>query len=521
MQKSAYLFIIACLVLLPRQTHAHCTWRHPGHCVKGAVVIATTPATAPVDLARQKKIGTTAKKLADEGSKIVKGASNEFADLGKATEDYLEAVLKSVPKGAKNFERRLREDRFADAFLGLSGDNFKAQQKAAAAAAQRSDIVNAVGSTAATAYGGPGGAAAYTAWSTYNQTGGDIDAALKAGAIAGLTSAGMTTVSAIPTESISLKKAIAGGAIGGMAVAASGGDERDVLKGFLAGGGMIIVQDGYKAYVGSPLDSRASSSEPAYCMATIGAECSPPDAAYVRNADGSYKLDRDSNRIVDVRKTNLRVTHVGTAADRANPSPLDERSNLMIAVSKVPGVNAMSVMHDSWVIDFDMTRLTNQATILPAIVVTYVGTGSPLHRKVISENTKKKKSQVVTNWSRASMERDRSGSNPRVSYGNESRIGVDVFVCADTNENKELALLLFNSFATMDLGRVRLRHGNIYGEKLDSGISIIADSNHPEIGDAIRLREILIKQFKDRRIELVSNSEKATSWYLSVGVCST
>lgn len=161
---------------------------------------------------------------------------------------------------------------------------------------------------------------------------------------------------------------------------------------------MVIVRDGYKAYLKTELDARASQGE-AYCMAAIAEECSPPEAAYVRDANGKVVFDSKGQPVVDMTKIDPRVPHVGNMGGAAEPHWNEERSALMTSVSKVPGMNAMALFHDQWMIKWDPGTLTTAATIIPAIVLTYTGTGAPyydhLQKTAVSTNEKDKTRGLV------------------------------------------------------------------------------------------------------------------------------
>jgi gas vesicle protein len=161
---------------------------------------------------------------------------------------------------------------------------------------------------AATAYGGPAGAAAYAAWTAYNLTGGDINAALRAGVTTGLIAAATGAVANMPsgadkiaaettlkaaiakskgksTEEIAkvalaslvqvastqlssvvnnaryeaVQKAIVSGALGGASVAAVGGNTNDVRDAFLKNGGDVLVQ-GVRSKVDDLADAAKDSA---------------------------------------------------------------------------------------------------------------------------------------------------------------------------------------------------------------------------------------------------------------------
>ncbi len=69
-------------------------------------------------------------------------------------------------------------------------------------ATQENEILNAAAAAAATASGGPAGAAALAAAQAYNASNGNIDLALRAGAMSYLSSAAIPNVAAMPTETL-------------------------------------------------------------------------------------------------------------------------------------------------------------------------------------------------------------------------------------------------------------------------------------------------------------------------------
>ncbi|MDT0513414.1 hypothetical protein [Halomonas sp. LES1] len=320
-------------------------------------------------------------KEADRGLKNVEETVHA---IGKFTERHMHGVGETL----SDAEKRAREGKVVDAIWHLGTDPLRHIENNAAIAAQESSIINTVGQVAATAYGGPGGAAAYAAWYTYKETG-DADLAIKVGIITGATSTAFGAVGDIPSNTAGelTKKTLVTGAIGGVAVAASGGDEAAIREGFLRSGGMVLVQDGYRRVTTHELDARASRGE-AYCMTTIGEDCSPPNEAYIRDEAGNIQLDREGKPLVDILKTDPRRPHVGNWSSYKEANWNHERGAFMTSVSRIPGMNAMSVFHDQWAITWDINTLQSQATIAPAVVLTYIGTGAPAYDLVQKTNTR-------------------------------------------------------------------------------------------------------------------------------------
>lgn len=311
-------------------------------------------------------------------------AIQDVGTAGATIGKFVEREIKGLGKDVSDAAKRVQEGKIIDAIWHLSVDPLKNTEHNAALATQESNIVRTVGQVAATAYGGPGGAAAYAAWYTYRATG-NVDLALRVALITGAASAGFSAAGQLPTDTVGqlTQKAIVTGAIGGVAVAAAGGDAAAVRDGFLLSGGMVLVQAGYEKVTDHQIDGRASKGE-AYCMATVGAKCSPPKSAYINDSNGNIQFDKNGDPLVDVTKTDPLRPHVGTWS-KENDTPwlgAGERSASMTAASRIPGMNAMAVFHDTWSVSWDMNAFTNVATIVPAVVLTYIGTGAPYFDKL-------------------------------------------------------------------------------------------------------------------------------------------
>jgi hypothetical protein len=202
------------------------------------------------------------------------------------------------------------------------------------------NILRVAGQIAASAYGGPGGGAAYAAWLAYSETK-DFGLSLKVGLITGAAAyaTGGTTKMIPGTDPGAIaQKTLLAGAIGGAAVAAAGGDKQAIQEGFLRSGGAVLVQSLYEAETHNQLDARASKG-PAYCMAATDptAPCAPPKEAYELDRDGKPILDRDGQPRVDVRKTDHRAPHVGQHLhDRSLEGSRHERDGVPPRRSVVP-----------------------------------------------------------------------------------------------------------------------------------------------------------------------------------------
>lgn len=314
-----------------------------------------------------------------EGIRISNGLVEAGVAIGNYVQGYIDGSITSI----QDAEQRLREGKILDSLYHLATDPILMQERLAADAVATSEYLNTLAIAAAGAYGGgPYGTAAYAAWRTFNQTE-NVDLAIQAGLIAGMSSsafAGLGNLPSAASEDV-IKKAVLAGSVGGLAVAASGGDENDIVEGFLWAGGMVLVQDGYREFTGHELDGRGAANDP-YCISATDSSCADIRAAYWTDENGKKhfdpsKLDQ-SRSFVGVGYPDRPVGGTSLASDN---------SALMRNVAKIPGMNAMALFHDTWVVSWDMSSLTNKLTIPPAVVLTYIGVGAPLYDHIIDTAT--------------------------------------------------------------------------------------------------------------------------------------
>jgi hypothetical protein len=102
----------------------------------------------------------------------------------------------------------------------------------------------------------------------------------------------------------------------------------------------------------------------------------------------------------------------------------------MNAVAKVPGVNAMSIFHDEWVISWNMTGPAVQATILPAVVLTFMGTEAPLQNLI--QDTARENDNTSVSTARS------EGRSYLAVKGEKTRS----FFVANGNSSNELACIV-------------------------------------------------------------------------------
>lgn len=343
--------------------------------------------------AGQDTINTAAKALKD----TVVAEEQARHDLGHGfvtAGKFVERQANGISDMFADAEKRLREGKPGDAVWHFGTDPFKHTERNAAKAFQESNILRTVGQVAASAYGGPGGAAAFSTWYAYRTTG-DVKTALRAGAVTGATSLAFAQVAAMPAETGDqvAGKAVTAAVVGGAAMVANGGKATDVRDGMLLGAATSLAQTAYEKTTDHPIDGRSSTGD-AYCKASPRVACAPLDNAYVRGRDGKIVMDGKTPRL-DITKTDPSVPQVGKFDTADGIGLLGERSGFMTGVSRVPGMNAMGYFHDTWSSNWRMPDGINEITIAPATIMTYTGTGAPMIDRIQNVATKEKQREVT------------------------------------------------------------------------------------------------------------------------------
>jgi hypothetical protein len=309
-----------------------------------------------------------------------KRSFKDAVDAGKAAANFVKNQAEAHQEAWKNAEKRLRDGKVVDSMWGLATDPAKSGEKNFAKATQESDLLNTAAATAASVYGGPAGAAAYAAWSTYRRTG-DANLALRAGITAGVTSQVGGSVAKLPagTAGEVVKKAALSGAAGGIAVAAAGGDEQAIKDGFLKSAGAVLVQGGtdrLKAYSPEAKDAY----DTVQCLSARDVDCLS-NTTWARNAKGKILYDDKGKPRIDTSKLDPNQ-YVGkwTGLD---PKSIEAMKNAYVTqVSKLPDTEAIPLMKNQWVLTWNLGKEQNIPHNNPAVVLTYVGKDPPFNSTV-------------------------------------------------------------------------------------------------------------------------------------------
>lgn len=279
------------------------------------------------------------KATSDVAQNLIKSA-NDIVDATAAVARYGEREVSGTIDVLSQAQQRVREGKVVDAMWHISTDSWQNTNKNAAQLAEENEIVSVAGQAVASAYGGPAGAAAYAAWLSYNKSGGNVDLALKAGVYAYVTASGAAATGSMPTDSVTdvAKKAALAGAVGGLAVAASGGSNEDILKAFVDSGSAVVVQSG-QSYVSKNYTDTEPPRFDSYCVTAVNMSC----------ADAKEWYDTSKKRLDDLKTLTSTSPTVKVTGD------------------------------GDWAISWDKDAVAHPQDGSPAVALTYVGNGSPLN----------------------------------------------------------------------------------------------------------------------------------------------
>ncbi|QXI00408.1 hypothetical protein HV782_028440 [Pseudomonas monsensis] len=308
-----------------------------------------------------------------------KRSFEDAVDAGEAAGHFVENQAKSEMDAFDGAVKRMQDGKVVDAMWQVGTERLSSSEENFAKATQESSVINSAAASVAAAYGGPAGAAAYAAWSTYRQTG-NADMALRAGLLAAVTSQNGSSVAQMPAGNAGeiLKKAAMAGAAGGIAAAAAGGDEQAIKDGFLRSSGAVLVQKGtdeLKAY--SPEANDAYQA--VQCISARDVDCLSK-TTWVREK-GKILYDEYGKPIIDANKIDPNK-YVGKWS-QVDPKSAEGQINAIIAqTSKLPKMEAIPILKNKWILTWSLGKEETIKYAQPTVVLTYVGENPPFTSEV-------------------------------------------------------------------------------------------------------------------------------------------
>ncbi|MBL7882580.1 MAG: hypothetical protein JNL69_00815 [Bacteroidia bacterium] len=364
-------------------------------------------ALEPISKEIEKVIQNVGKEAEKFGQNLSKNLEKGIHDIGKQLEkdvqnagmaievsvNFIGDQAEAYGKSLSNAEKRIREGKIIDAIWHLYTDPIKYGDENLAKAVQKSSLLNNIASSVCTIYGGPGGAAAYAAWYTYKVTN-DLSLALKTGLITGLTSYYTKEINGteglvLPKEEL-FKKALATSAIGAAAIAASGGDEKAILEGFLKGVALSVASNEYKKLTAMEIEGRAPTQDPAlklkldYTKDKYLILRDSADKNLFKPVESPlgivYFVPNDGYETLTLTELGRSVSMVGVASVTDNGFQVfTETAIPMKLLAKLPYINDMAYFHDKWCDTVgNLNALETAITILPATILTVGGSPTPL-----------------------------------------------------------------------------------------------------------------------------------------------
>ena len=316
---------------------------------------------------------------------------DDAVDAGEAAGQFLENQAKSELDIFDSAVKRVQDGKVIDAMWEVGTEQLRANEENFAKATQQSSLINSAAASVAAAYGGPAGAAAFAAWSTYRQTG-NADLALRAGLLAAATSQQGSTVAQLPAGSVGevVKKAAIAGAAGGIAVAAAGGDEQAIKDGFLRSSGAVLIQRGtdeFKAYSPNAQDAYNAVQ----CISARDVDCLSK-TTWVKER-GKIVYDTYGKPIVNDMRIDP-AKYVGKWSAIDPKSAQGEVDALIAQASKLPKMEAIPLLKNKWVLTWNFGKQENINYAYPVAVLTYVGESPPFNFEVDYESLGKRPAEI-------------------------------------------------------------------------------------------------------------------------------
>ncbi len=237
---------------------------------------------------------------------------------------------------------------------------------------QDSPLLDGVIEAAVSFYGGPSGAAAYAAWKTYHVTG-DVNMAMRAGLIAYASAEGGKALNKMPqtTWMEVAKKSAMSGALGGISVAAAGGNENDIKNAFLASGGAVVVQYG-KTELKTYSPDAYKTSEAISCISTR----SPLSARSVGCLSRTEWAQEGQRKSADYLKAQTASwTGFSDGAEL-------QKHKIISAISELPREHAIPVFGGKYVLTWDFGQKGQLKLGEPHVALTYAGEQPAFSTKV-------------------------------------------------------------------------------------------------------------------------------------------
>jgi hypothetical protein len=324
-------------------------------------------------------VATTYDKAWNDTGAQVQRSFNDVTEAGAAVADFAGKELSGQYELIKKAGNQIQEGKIIDAIWTTSIEKFHDSEKNLFDAMQNSHVLDQAVTSAAAFYGGPAGAAAVAAWKVMRLTG-DINSALRAGALAAVVQQGGTIANGMPNGTISevVKKAAIAGAVGGVAVAVSGGDEQAITDAFLKSSGNVLIQNA-QSQVGEIVKGNpniSAAAETVGCISARNVSCLA-DIPYVKDATGKL-TEQVSPALADIKE---RVDEVTGKWSTVKTQAEKDANEWLTSIPKLPDLDAIPIANNTAVITWTLGKEEELKNGVPTVVITAIGDNVPFISK--------------------------------------------------------------------------------------------------------------------------------------------
>lgn len=321
-------------------------------------------------------VATYVKAWHDIGEQA-KRSFNDITEAGKAVADFAVKDTRAQFDILQNTANQLQEGKIIDAMWSSGVSPLHATEKNFFEATQKSAILDMAATYAASVYGGPAGAAAYAAWKTLQLTG-DVNLAFRMGLVAAIQQQGGVYTEGMPGATVSdvVKKAAIAGAVGGIAVAAAGGDEKAITNAFLKSSGNVLAQnaqDSVKTIMDGNPDI-TTAAKVVGCISAKNVNCLT-DLPYVKDATGKL-TEQIAPSFADIKSKSDEV--VGTWTTLQN-NVEKQAAEIMTLIPKLPYTNIIPLANNSVVITWTLGSQAEIKSGIPTVLISEIGDNAPFN----------------------------------------------------------------------------------------------------------------------------------------------
>ena len=184
-----------------------------------------------------------------------------------------------------------------------------------------------------------------------------------------------------------IKKAAVTGAVGGVAVAAAGGDEAAVRDAFLRSGSAVLVQ-GASARLQAYSPGAGDALQTVQCISGRSVDCLS-STNYTKDLKGRILYDENNQPRIDTTILDPKQ-RIGEWTAIDPDSIQGKEAAIKTEVSKLPQTQVIPIANNQWAATWTLGKDKTLPENVPAVVLTYVGQQPPFYSTVAYGSLPKK-----------------------------------------------------------------------------------------------------------------------------------